>query len=351
MSSVKYPKLLQDIQDKYSSYDYYIALDWSTTVVSIAHMRSSGRTPKVTTMPSDIPQLVKHLKSLRGRKILTFEETTGSQLLYVELRDFVDRIVICDPYRNSLLSDGPKTDEIDAQKLCLLLRAGLLHEVYHTSEEDYWMRKLVRSYLGMVKAGVRTLNQKSALYRALGMQYKKEPFTTDNPMLQFIADHLDQSVEQYRYQKAEYEKKFRQITRKNKVITELSRISGIGAITAVIVYALVLDARRFKKKYHFWGYCGLVSHEKVSGGRSYGKRRGRYVSTLKYVFRSATIAALRGNNDIKNYYDHLLSLGYSTQKAQHAVSRYIATSCYAVMKHKVPYQPYQWRKAMNKAAA
>ena len=41
-------------------------------------------------------------------------------------RDDLDRIVICDPYRNRLLSEGPKTDKIDANKLYLPVSAGLL---------------------------------------------------------------------------------------------------------------------------------------------------------------------------------------------------------------------------------
>lgn len=37
-------------------------------------------------------------------------------------------------YRNRLLNEGPKADPIDAAKLCLLLKAGLLKEVYAFSE-------------------------------------------------------------------------------------------------------------------------------------------------------------------------------------------------------------------------
>ena len=35
-------------------------------------------------------------------------ETTISQWLYTELRKYVDKIIICDPHRNKLLSEGPK---------------------------------------------------------------------------------------------------------------------------------------------------------------------------------------------------------------------------------------------------
>jgi hypothetical protein len=86
---------------------------------------------------------------------MIIEESTSSQWLYVELLDSVDRIIICDPYRNSLLAEGPKNDKIDARKLCLLLRSGLLKEVYHSLNEDYKIRKLVSAYEALVKSGVR----------------------------------------------------------------------------------------------------------------------------------------------------------------------------------------------------
>lgn len=48
----------------------------------------------------------------------------SSHWLYIELCDAVDRLIICDPCRNRLLSDSPRTDKIDAGKLSFLLQAG-----------------------------------------------------------------------------------------------------------------------------------------------------------------------------------------------------------------------------------
>ena len=67
---------------------------------------------------------------MKGSICLTIEETTTSQWLYTELKDCVEKLVICDPYRNRLLSEGAKTDKIDAEKLVKLLKADLLKEVF-----------------------------------------------------------------------------------------------------------------------------------------------------------------------------------------------------------------------------
>jgi hypothetical protein len=95
-------------------YDHYIAIDWSIENMAIARMTKKSNKIILIDVPSDIVEMKVYLKKLKGSKILVVEETTPSQWLYTELRDYVDRMVICDPHRNKLLNDGPKTDKIDA---------------------------------------------------------------------------------------------------------------------------------------------------------------------------------------------------------------------------------------------
>jgi len=111
-------------------YDHHIALDWSLKIMAIAHMSRHETTPRVFERPASLKELKTYLGSLKGRVILTFEESGFAHWLYLELLDEVDWIIICDPFKNKLLQHGPKTDKIDARKLCQLLRAGLLTEVF-----------------------------------------------------------------------------------------------------------------------------------------------------------------------------------------------------------------------------
>ena len=91
-----------------------------------------------------------------------------------ELKEYVDRIIICDPNRNKLLNDGPKTDKIDASKLVQLLKAGLMKEVYHSTDKFLYLRRVVSGYEDLVKAGVRLKNQRYALLRACGERGKEK---------------------------------------------------------------------------------------------------------------------------------------------------------------------------------
>lgn len=85
-------------------YDHYVAVDWSKRNMAIARLSQHMKEPKVMDVQSNLGELKMYLRNLEGRKIVTVEETTTAQWLYTELHAYADRILICDPYRNRLLS-------------------------------------------------------------------------------------------------------------------------------------------------------------------------------------------------------------------------------------------------------
>lgn len=334
------PAIIKDKGEMLEQYNHYVAVDWSQKMMAIARLTPTRKDPMIFQRPTDLKELQQYLSLLEGTKVLVIEETTCAHWLYLELRDYVDRIIICDPFHNRLLSEGPKTDKIDAGKLCLLLRAGLLREVFHRDDELFRLRRLVSAYDDLVNAGVRAKNQHSAIMRAEG-------FPTEVPKetpLQFVVGHLDKSVELYERAKAEYEKQFDALCKKNKVLKALKQLHGIGNIGAVKILVIVVDARRFPNAGHYLSYCGLVQQVKMSGGRSYGKRTPRYSHSLKAVYKTAVAAALCGKNPIQEYYEYLRGKGIAEHNARNAVARYIAKVTYGILKHGTEYDPYRWRK-------
>jgi transposase len=320
-------------------FDHFVAVDWSIKTMAIAHMGRRNREPEVFERPSSIKALKKYLGSLKGRTIITFEETTTAQWLYVELRESVDRVLVCNPRHNRLLCQGPKTDKIDASKLCVLLRGGLLKEVFHTMNDLYELRLLVSAYQDLVQAGVCALNQKKALERGHGDQGKHAAF---------ILQYLEKSIDLYQQNKEQYEAKFETWCGRNRSLKMLLPVHGIGVISAVKILAVVIDAHRFRKAGQYLSYCGLVKHEKLSGGRSYGRRKAPYNHMLKAVYKTAAMAAIGGKNPIREYYDYLLTRGVAEHNARHAVARYIARITYGILKTGTPYEPYRWRTQVAK---
>jgi transposase len=333
-------------------YDHYIAVDWSERNMAIARIGLKDIEPKVIDIPTDIKELKRYIESLKGKKILTIEETTSSHWLYVELYDYVERILICDPYRNRLLIEGPKTDKIDAGKLCRLLKNGMLKEVYHSINEIYELRKLVSYYDDEVKAGVRLLNQKSALYRAENKSWKKKEELEKSRINEFIVEQLDEKIESYQEKKKKYEEEFVRISRKNKTVKNIESIPGLGPISSVTILSIVIDGRRFKSANHYLSYCGLVKHEKISGGRSYGRRLPRYSRRLKSVYVSAAVRVASTENPLREYYDYLLKeKKLAEYNAKNALARYIAKISLGIIKSGEKYKPYRWRETKKKREA
>lgn len=324
-------------------YDHYIAIDWSIKNMAIARMTKKSN--KITTIdvPSDIVDLHAYLKNLKGTKMLAIEETTTSQWLYAELKDYVNRIVICDPNRNKLLNEGPKTDKIDATKLVRLLKAGLIKEVYHSTDKFLYLRRIVSGYEDLVKAGVRVKNQRYALLRACGKKgNEKRGVRVGSQGEQFVLGCLDRQIEAYEEEKEGYEKEFERLARKYPEIKNQKSLPGIGVINAVKIVARVVSPYRFADKGHYLSYTGLIKLEKVSGGRSYGRKNPRYSRQLKSVYKSGILAAIGGNNPINDYYEYLIQeKSYPEHNARHKACRRLAILSLGVFKSGKRYQPYR----------
>ena len=324
-------------------YDHYIAIDWSIENMAIARMTKKSNKITAIDVSSDIEDLQAYLKNLRGTEILTIEETTTSQWLYTELKEYVDRILICDPNRNKLLSEGPKTDKIDATKLVQLLKAGLMKEVYHSTDKFLYLRRVVSGYEDLVNAGVRLKNQRYALLRACGKSgNEKIGSRLDSQGEQFVLKCLDRQIEAYEEEKEGYEKEFERLARKHPEIQHQKSLPGIGTINAVKIVSRIVSPHRFPDKGHYWSYTGLIKLEKRSGGRSYGKKNSRYSRQLKSVYKSGVLSAIGGNNPINDYYEHLIQEeGYPEHNARQKACRRLATLSLGVFKSGKKYQPYR----------
>ncbi len=324
-------------------YDHYIAIDWSIKNMAIARMTKKSNKITAIDVPSDIEDLQTYLKNLRGAKILAIEETTTSHWLYTEFKVYVDRIFICDPNRNKLLSEGPKTDKIDATKLVQLLKAGLMKEVYHSTDKFLYLRRVVSGYEDLVKAGVRLKNQRYALLRACGKSgNEKIGSTLDYQGEQFVLECLDRQIDAYEEEKVGYEKEFERLARKNLEIKHQTSLPGIGAINAVKIVARVVTPHRFPDKGHYLSYAGLIKLGRISGGRSYGKKNPRYSRQLKGVYKSGVLAAIGGNNPINDYYQYWIrEKNYPEHNARQKTCRRLATLSLGVFKSGKKYQPFR----------
>ncbi len=151
-----------------------------------------------------------------------------------------------------------------------LLRAGLLKPVFHSGDEFIYLRKLASGYIDLVKTGTQIKNQRSALFQAQGKSQKEKELSGGAE--KFVLEGLDRRIASYNEERTRYEDEFKSLAKKHKAIRLLKSLPGIRYVNAVKIASRVVDPRRFPTPGHFLSYCGLIKLNRISGGRSYGKK-------------------------------------------------------------------------------
>ena len=142
------------------------------------------------------------INKVHGERHLTFEESTISQWMYLQLKDRVDNLLVCNPTYVAKKS-GAKTDFKDALHLAQELRTGHLQEVFH--DDSHWsqLRISVTGYLSLVGEIVRFKNRLKAVFRsevlntdeASFYKNKKRVEEFSNPTAKFVAERLFDQIE------------------------------------------------------------------------------------------------------------------------------------------------------------
>jgi hypothetical protein len=88
--------------------------------------------------PTAESELIPRVSSVEAsEKTLAVEASTLSRWAARTIDPYVDRVLVCDPRENYLVSrNARKSDVSDAYNLCRLLRLGELQEAYR-AEEDH----------------------------------------------------------------------------------------------------------------------------------------------------------------------------------------------------------------------
>src|SRR5512143_1159874 len=87
-----------------------------------------------------------------GPKGVVMEEGPMADWAMRVIQAYANEVMVCDPRRNRLLSDGDKTDHVDPGKLIDLYRNGALKAVHHPARQSMMdVRAWVWTYLDQVE--------------------------------------------------------------------------------------------------------------------------------------------------------------------------------------------------------
>jgi len=310
----------------------YIGLDSHSSTSTFCVVDERGVEVDSTTVRTNGRLLVNYLRSIKGKKYLTFEECELSNWLYEILVKEVDKILVCNPVYNREYK-GKKTDKIDARKLAKLLRGNFLTPVFHDGSQREQFRDLMSAYTDLVEEAVRLKLRYKSLFRKSGNNVTGEQLYSNESFLDglerkdhnFIGRNLYHGLQELEESRKRYVKEIIRLSKRFKEIKRLKTIPGIGVIRAAQISAQVIDPKRFSSKYRYYSYCGLVRHKQESGGHKYGSTKIWGNRVLKCVYKMAAQNAIKGDNGLRRYYESLRKKGLTDKNARNAVSRKISS--------------------------
>ena len=298
---------------------YYIGLDAHSTTSTFAVVDSDGQCVLRETVNTSEQSLVHVINKIHGVRHLTFEESTISQWLFLQLRDKVDELLICNPTYVAKKS-GAKTDFRDALHLAQELRTNHLKAVFH--DDSHWMelRVSVSGYLDIVEEIIRFKNRLKSVFRAEAIGTNENSFYKSrtrvkelkNTSARFVAEKLFDQIEFLEKEKLKYQGLFEHNKRNFR-------------------------PSRFENKHRFWGYCTLVLHIQKSGDRIYGNKRFHGRRELRHVFIGAAETAMRTETSLRDHYDALRAKGIAHKAAKLSLARRIASIALCLLKNNDKY--------------
>src|SRR3989449_3936995 len=222
-------------------------------------------------------------------------------------------------YMKAIHGGKAKNDKIDAHKIAVLLRGGMLPQAYVYPAEMRATRDLLRRRCHLVRKRAEllahihnTTSQYNLPEIGKKLAYKAnregvEEHCPDSSVRKTIEvevsliDHYDKllgEVELY-------------ITRTAKAhdvqtFSRLQSVPGIGQILALVLLYEIQDIARFLRVQDFVSYCRLVKCAKESGGKRLGTS-GKKIGNvhLRWAFAEAAVLFLRHNQLGKDYFTKL----------------------------------------------
>ena len=335
---------------------YYVGMDVHQASIVIAVLNGTGKVVMELVVETGAETVRNFIRSLQGRVNVTFEEGTQAAWLHDLLRPMVHQVVVCDPRRNKLLTEGNKGDRVDALKLAQLLRAGMLRAVYHGDRGVRALKELVRNYNCLVADTTRVMNRLKAIFRGRAIRCPGHDVYRHDHREQWLVKLKERGVRQradFLYEQLAALKRLRQEA-KREMLKEVRRHSAykllltiplLGPVRVAQLIAIVETPFRFRSKRQFWGYVGLAVVTRTSAEYQFeaGRRRKsrRPVATrglnrnhnhqLKRLFKSAAMSAC-AHGPFQSEYNLRVTQGMDESLARLAVARKLAATTLRIWK-------------------
>lgn len=335
----------------------YIGIDLHKRTQTWVALAENGKdtlfTKEFPVTPDGVQAGIKLSQKCGEKIVAAIEPTCGWMWVVPLLRSCGIEVHISNPRKVKAIADSlQKNDENDATTLAQLVRTGIMHESSEATPEMQKLRALIRERVFLVRVrasmktrleGVVTRNGRHRIDGSLstkkgrdaliesGEQEWKRSLGSIADMGTYIAQ-LDAEIARYAQE---------------KIPTLLMTVPGVGAVTAVSIWAEVGDYVRFPSPEKLCAFAGLVPTERSSGGvQRLGHITRAGSPILRYVLVEAAMRVRDADTSSVLYeFYKTVKTTRGAMRARVALARKIlAISWYMVKKN----EKYQQRFPVNK---
>ena len=254
----------------------YIGIDLHKRTQTWVALAENGKdilfTKEFPVTPEGVQSGIKLSQQCADKIVVAIEPSCGWMWVVPLLRSCGMEVHISNPRKVKAIADSlQKNDENDATTLAQLVRTGIMHESSEASPETQKLRALIRERVFLVRMrasmkcrleGVVTRTGRHRIAGSLGTKKGKAALIESGEQewqrsLDVIAD-VGKYITQLDHDIACYAKE--------KIPTLLMTLPGVGAVTAVSLWAEVGDYARFSSPKKVCAFAGLVPTERSSGG-------------------------------------------------------------------------------------
>lgn len=291
----------------------------------------------------------------KGPVAVVYEASLNWSWLYEELEfiENVQSITVANPYKVRLIAEAQiKTDKLDARKLAMLLRLGVI-PACHVPDRAMRDRKEVlrqRAYWVRHRTGLRNrihrligrqhglqMPQVSDLFGKKGKDALRKALLPepDKLLLQQnleLLEHLDRLI------KAD-EEQIKAAGQPDRAVEIASSVPGIGLVIGSVVGAETDGIGRFLRPERYVGYSGLSPSTHSSGGKTHnGRMIWQCNKWLKWAYIEAAWVAIGCSAYFGGIYRHHRARGKKANTAITIVARRMCRIVYQLLKEDRFYQ-------------
>ena len=262
-------------------------------------------------------------------------------------------------YMKAIHGGKAKNDRIDAYKIAVLLRGGMLPQAYVYPEKMRATRDLLRRrlYLVRIRGELLTHIQNTNHQYNLGPIHSKlnYPSNRDGFVDRFTDSSVRKSMETDLELIGHLERTIRSIevhvlkqSRQHdpEAVHLLRSIPGIGKILALTILYEIQDIHRFERVQDFVSYSRLVKCAKESAGKKTHSSSGKKIGNvhLKWAFSEASVLFLRANPDGQKYLARLRRK-HGKPKALSILAHKLGRSTYYLMTRRTNFDMHKFLAA------